>query len=289
MIIDTHRHYWQVSRGDYDWLDQAPVQLRRDFLPGHFARESEHAGPMRSILVQAAPTEAETRFLFELAQEQNDIAGVIGWVDFEADNVDARIRTLVRDGQGKLVGLRPMAQDIADPDWLARPSLDAAFSSLQEHGLTFDALVNAAQWPALRRRLSREPDLRVILDHAGKPDIASAPFAQWAERMSALAAQTSVYCKYSGLLSQLAQGMPGSAVDPYVEHLFACFGPARLVWGSDWPVVTIGASFDGWLHMAQAHAAKLSPGREADIFHRNAVRFYGLDRAGDQPLNGSDS
>jgi len=275
--IDAHQHYWRVQRGDYDWLGSAPQVLRRDFLPFELDPHRAAAGVRRAILVQAAPTEAETRFLFELARADRAVAGVVGWVDFEAPDVDARIAALVRDGDGLLVGLRPMAQDIEDPDWLGRPELDAAFASLQRHGLAFDALVRPDQLPALYARLRHEPQLRAVLDHGGKPVIDGiADFDSWAAQIAVLAERTSLHCKLSGLLTQLSPNQSEAALEPYVEHLFACFGPSRLLWGSDWPVLTLRGDYAHWIELARAYAHRLAPGHEDAIFGANAAAFYRL-------------
>jgi L-fuconolactonase len=276
MIIDAHQHYWQPRRGDYGWLEQAPMPLRKDFLPADIQAERRLAGVGASVLVQAAPTEAETRYLFELAHTDDDVLGVVGWVDFEAADVAARIEALVRDGDGLLVGLRPMAQDIADPDWLAKPVLDAAFDVLQQHGLAFDALVTPAQLPALARRLGREPSLRAVLDHAGKPSLACGGFRAWAMQIDRLADHAQLHCKFSGLLTQLATDMPEQAMDDYVEHLFACFGSERLLWGSDWPVLTLRGDYRHWLALAQKYTQTLAPASEAAVFGDNARSFYRL-------------
>ncbi|MGO4702567.1 amidohydrolase family protein [Dyella sp. 2RAB6] len=275
--IDAHQHYWRMQRGDYGWLADAPHVLRRDFLPFELDPHRAAAGVQRAILVQAAPTEAETRFLFELAHADRAVAGVVGWVDFEAADVDTRIAALVRDGDGLLLGLRPMAQDIDDPDWLARPALDAAFASLQRHGLAYDALVRPDQLPALLARLEREPQLRAVLDHGGKPVIDGvADFDTWAAPIAALAERTSLRCKLSGLLTQLAPNLSEQALAPYVEHLFACFGPSRLLWGSDWPVLTLRGDYAHWFALARAYVQRLAPGHEDAIFGGNAAAFYRL-------------
>ncbi|GAB2557820.1 amidohydrolase family protein [Rhodanobacter koreensis] len=278
MILDAHQHYWLLDRGDYGWLEQAPAILQRDFLPADIRGERISAGVSQCVLIQAAPSEAETRYLFGLARADEHVAGVVGWVDFEADDVAARIAALVRDGNGLLVGLRPMAQDMADPQWLARPSLDAAFDAMQQHDLAFDALVVPAQLRALDTRLAREPLLRVVLDHAGKPDIANGRFHEWARQIDRLAGDGRLHCKLSGLLTQLEAKLPDNAIDDYVGHLFARFGAERLLWGSDWPVVTLRGDYGHWLALAQTYTRALAPAFEEHVFGGNARRFYRLDR-----------
>ncbi|WP_266158145.1 amidohydrolase family protein [Dyella silvatica] len=289
IIVDAHQHYWSVRRGDYGWLDTAPETLRRDYLPDDLRAQRDQAQVWRTVLVQAAPSEAETRYLFELARSEPSIAGVVGWVDFAASDVRQRIDNLVRDGDGRLLGLRPMAQDIADPDWLARPALDAAFDALQAHDLAFDALVRLDQLPALRQRLSREHSLRAVLDHAGKPDIAHGEFDGWSVQITKLAEHSRLHCKFSGLLTQLAPGQGESAIDRYVEHLFERFGASRLLWGSDWPVLTTQSGYAHWLGLAQSYAKRLAPARLCDIFRGNASAFYRLDTAAPThpPLDGN--
>ncbi|GLQ98910.1 amidohydrolase family protein [Dyella mobilis] len=276
IIIDAHQHYWQPARGDYGWLAQAPESLRRAFLPTDLGAERKAAGVDFSVLVQAAPSEAETHYLFELARQDDTAVGVVGWVDMEADDVGQRIDALIRDGGGLLRGLRPMVQDLADPDWLSRTSLDRAFDHIQDRGLSFDALVGMAHRSALERRLQRHPHLRVVLDHAGKPAIASKGFAPWAAWIDELSQHPVLHCKLSGLLTLLERPLDENAIEPYVAHLFARFGAERLMWGSDWPVLTTHASFAQWLALALKLTDRYAPGSRAQVFAGNAARFYAL-------------
>ncbi|GLQ89901.1 amidohydrolase family protein [Dyella flagellata] len=277
IIVDAHQHYWQPARADYGWLAQAPATLQRAFLPRDLRAQRATAGVQYSVLVQAAPTEAETRYLFELAQEDPAVAGVVGWVDMEASDVDARIDALIRDGRGLLRGLRPMAQDLADPDWLARPSLDRAFDCIQDCGLSFDALVDMRQLPALLRRLRRHPQLNVVLDHAGKPAIGDGRFDQWTSWIDELSQHPLLQCKLSGLLTLLGEPVHEDAIEPYVADLFAHFGPQRLMWGSDWPLLTTRADYAHWLHVAMTLTERYAQGSQAEVFAANAVRFYALN------------
>src|SRR5271169_6632379 len=155
--IDAHQHYWSLQRGDYGWLTPRDAGLYRDFTPNDLSPELVECAVHATVLVQAAPTEAESRFLLDLAHRHPSIAGVVGWTDFEASDVAERISRLVRDGQGMLKGLRPMVQDISDPGWLDRPGLDAAFEAMVLHDLAFDALVTPKHLGAVARRLRRHP------------------------------------------------------------------------------------------------------------------------------------
>jgi L-fuconolactonase len=275
--LDAHQHFWRVSRGDYGWLTPEQGGLYRDFEPQDLLPQLVDCNVTGTILVQAAPTEAETRFLLGLAQQHTEIRGVVGWVDFEAADVRERIRALVREGAGKLKGFRPMVQDSADPRWLAKPSLDRAFDALVEHELTFDALVKPAHLEVLIRRVQRHTGLKTVLDHAGKPNIAAGQPEPWASQVQELARTTGSYCKLSGLLTEAAMSAGLAELDPYVAHVFGCFGAQRIIWGSDWPVLTTRASYREWFAMATQLVDRHAPGHAELVFSANARRFYHLD------------
>jgi L-fuconolactonase len=274
--VDAHQHYWCLKRGDYAWLTPSQGMLYRDFMPADLSDQLAECAVGATVLVQAAATETEIRFLIDLARRHASIAGIVGWVDFEADDVADRIRNLCQESGGKLKGLRPMVQDIDDPSWLERRSLDVAFDAMLDNDLSFDALVRPRHLPVLERRLQKHPALRAVLDHAGKPDIARADFAPWAAQIERLARITSLSCKLSGLSTQAAAATGTAALDPFVAHIFACFGADRIMWGSDWPVVTERMPYRQWLEMALEMVRRHAPGREAAVFAGNATQFYRL-------------
>lgn len=274
--VDSHLHFWQLARGDYLWLTPEFSALYRDFVPNDVDVTLRACGVDSVVVVQAAATEAETHYLLDLARQHPLIAGVVGWTDFEAADAPQRIAALCRDAQGRLKGLRPMVQDIADPQWLLRSELDPAFDALVANDLSFDALVAPVHLPVLAQRLARHPQLRAVLDHAGKPDIAGGGFAGWAQQIAHLAGQTNVLCKLSGLLTEAGRSASAADIEPYVAHLFASFGPGRIMWGSDWPVLTASADYLHWFDMARALVARLAAGYEEDVFANNAQRFYRL-------------
>ncbi|MGH6644558.1 MAG: amidohydrolase family protein [Pseudoxanthomonas sp.] len=275
--VDSHQHYWKLARGDYGWLTPEHATLYRDFVPGDLLPELMENSIAATVLVQAAPTEEETRYLLGLAQDHASIAGVVGWVDFEAQDAARRIGGLVSHGNGMLKGLRPMTQDIGDADWLSGSGLDSAFDALVEHGLTFDALVRTEHLHALRARMQRNPGLKVVIDHGAKPPIASGETGEWLSEIQRTAAETSAYCKLSGLLTEAAVGAADSGLQPYVDHLIAAFGAHRVMWGSDWPVLCDRSSYSAWLATAVRMLARNSPEDRQGIFGENAVRFYSLD------------
>lgn len=276
MIVDSHLHFWQLARGDYLWLTPEFSALYRDFAPNDIDVSLRACGVESVVVVQAAATEAETHYLLDLARQHPLIAGVVGWTDFEAADAPQRIASLCRTAQGRLKGLRPMVQDIPDPQWLLQPTLDPAFDALVANDLSFDALVAPVHLPVLAQRLSRHPQLRAVLDHAGKPDIAGDEFDDWAQQIARLADQTNMLCKLSGLLTEAGRSAAAADIEPYVAHLFASFGPGRIMWGSDWPVLTATADYLHWFEMAKALVGRLAAGHEEDVFANNAQRFYRL-------------
>ena len=277
MIVDAHQHFWRLDRSDYGWLQPQLGILYRDYLPQDFEPLLGANDVGATVLVQAAATENETRYLLELATAHPFIAGVVGWVEFEADDAAQRMAALVACGHGRLKGLRPMLQDIADPQWILKPQLDAAFAAMIEQDLTFDALATPQLLRPVMERLRRHPDLRAIIDHAGKPDIAGGAFSLWAEDIARLAGETAACCKLSGLLTEAHAGAGVDALDRYVAHVFACFGPKRVVWGSDWPVLNRASDYGRWLAVARELVRRHAPGYETEVFGTNAIALYGLE------------
>jgi L-fuconolactonase len=277
MIIDAHQHFWDLSRADYDWLTPDQSTLYRNYLPGDLAPTLSDHGVRATVLVQAAPTEAETRYLFRLALAYPFIAGIVGWVDFQSAGASGRISAMIADGRGRLKGLRPMIQDIPDPSWISGPSLDEAFDAMVKHDLVFDVLVRPAQIDEVRARLIRHPHLRAVLDHAGKPDIAEGSFDMWAEDLERLARDTTAHCKLSGLLTEAGIGASAKDLAPYVAHIFDCFGAQRVLWGSDWPVLNLVCDYGHWLALSRGFVNSFAARYEKDVFGGTATRLYQLE------------
>ncbi len=270
--IDAHQHLWQIARGDYGWLTPALGPIHRDFTPDDLAPLLARHGIDRTILVQAAPTEAETRFLLDIAARTAFVAGVVGWTDLEAPDAPARIAALAADPL--LVGLRPMAQDIPDLGFLGRPELAPALAAMVAHSLVFDALIKAEHIPATLALLAREPQLTVVIDHGAKPDLVTGDLAAWREGIAALAAHPQTVCKLSGLVTEAGPDWSLATLQPVVDHLLMTFGPQRLIFGSDWPVVTLRAPYARWFDAAQTLLDGCSADERAAIFGGTAQRVY---------------
>jgi L-fuconolactonase len=272
MRIDAHHHLWTLARGDYGWLTPELAAIYRDFRLSDLAPHLSAAGIDGTILVQAAPTEAETMFLLNVAETAEVVRGVVGWTDFDAAAGVARIEALA--AWNLLVGLRPMVQDIADDDWLLGAALPPLLTAMARNGLVFDALVLPRHLPRLLRVVDRHPDLQFVLDHCGKPPLATGEIARWQRDIALLAEHRNIVCKLSGLVTEAAPDWQIADLRQAVNHVVTCFGPRRMLWGSDWPVVNLAGGYAKWLAAAETLLADLSSDEKADIFGGNAARVY---------------
>ncbi len=272
MQIDAHQHFWRLDRGDYSWLTREAGSIYRDFLPPDLEPILARHAIAATILVQTAPTIAETRFLLSLAASTEFIAGVVGWADLTSPDAPNEIARLAADPL--LVGLRPMVQDIADDDYLLDPRLAPAIAAMTHHGLVFDALVLPRHLPRLLVFLERYPTLSVVLDHGAKPHLREHRLDPWRADIGAIAARPNTTCKLSGLVTEAAADWTLDDLRPAVAHLLAAFGPARLLWGSDWPVVERARGYDAWRTATGDLLAPLpAPDRRA-VLGDNAARIY---------------
>jgi L-fuconolactonase len=276
MRIDAHQHFWSVARNDYGWLTPAKGSIYRDFLPPDLKPLIERAGIAGTILVQAAPTVAETRYMLSLAAENSFIKGVVGWVDFESEGAAVDLSELKQDPA--FVGVRPMIQDIADDGWMLRDNIAPTFAAVIAEDLTFDALTFPRHLKYLATLLASYPEMRTVIDHASKPQIKDGDFSGWAEDMAFLARETSAYCKLSGLVTEAGSLWTADLLKPYVEHLLSTFGPGRLIWGSDWPVCTLAASYEAWLDATDWVLSGTSVSERDAVLGGNAIKAYKLKR-----------
>ena len=276
--IDAHQHYWSLAYRDYGWLQPTP-ELRpiyRDFGPADLHPHLDAAGIDATVLVQAAPSEAETWRLLQLAAAPGSrVAGVVGWCDLLDPDAPQRIARLA--AQPLLKGLRPMLQDLDDPRWILQDALQPALQAMVRHGLVFDALVKgAAQLDALCEFAAEHGALRIVLDHGAKPPLASGDLADWRAGISRLARAPNVHCKLSGLVTEAGAGWRVAGLRDGVEHLLAEFGAPRLLWGSDWPVLNLAADYHAWWRASGELLGSLNAAQREQVFGRNAVQCYGL-------------
>jgi len=254
-MIDAHVHIWRLGRNGCIWPAEEDGMLFRDW------SLDDYPGG-RVVLVQSQESILDTEWLLDVAAHDDRVAAVVGWADLHAPEWIAE--------RPKLVGLRPMVQG-READCYDDPSLAPGFAAMLDHGLRLDALVRVKHLASLGRLAARYPQLPIVIDHAGKPEIGGG-FVAWREAIAPLAALPNMMCKLSGLLTECGDA-PADAVAPYVAEILDLFGAERVMWGSDWPVVNAVSSYEAWL--AQAEALVPAAAHEA-VFGRTAARFYGL-------------
>jgi L-fuconolactonase len=270
--VDAHHHVWRLDRGDYDWITP-DMSIHRDYGLDDLRPLLHNIDA--TVLVQAAPTEAETDYLLEVARGSRGLVkGVVGWIDLTAPDAPKRINERARDPMIK--GLRPMLQDIADTYWLFRDEAKPALHAMAETGLCLDALIQPRHLPLMQIFTNLHPKLKIVIDHAAKPPIATRNMQPWADDLARLAKDSNVYCKLSGLATEAGPEWQMNDMRPWFEHICDCFGPSRLMWGSDWPVIEMSTPYQRWLTISQRFLFRYSLPDQDEIMCDTAVRFYGL-------------
>ncbi len=273
-IIDSHLHFWTLTTPGHEWPTAAEAAIHRDFAPADLRAAAGQVALDGVVLVQSQPNDIDTDWMLALATREPLVRAVVGWVDLADPTAPQQIASLA--GNPLLRSLRPMLQSIEDTDWLLDPSLAPAIGAMIDHGLRFDALVQPRHLPMLARFARRWPDLPIVIDHAAKPVAARGELDPWRADIAELG-RLGVFCKLSGLRTEQAPGQSADALVPYVEHLAETFH-GRLMWGSDWPVLTLsGDGYGDWLSDARRLAVR-SALDEDRLFAGCATEFYGLVR-----------
>jgi L-fuconolactonase len=274
MRIDAHQHFWSVARTDYGWLTPELPTLYRDFQPADLQPMLATHHVTGTVLVQAAPSAAEARYLLGLASQHAFIQGVVCWVDLTAADAPAVIDGLAQHPAFK--GVRPILQDLPDDAWIADAPIAPAIDQLIRLGLSFDALVKPRHLPYLLRFAQRHPQLPIVIDHAAKPDIAAGDFDNWRRDLAALARLPGMRVKLSGLVTEAGPGWTTGTLRPVIDTVLELFGPQATMWGSDWPVLNQAGDYAKWVHTSDELLAGLSPTERQAVFAGNAQDFYRL-------------
>lgn len=274
--VDAHQHFWRIARGDYHWMGDHVAPLLRDFGPEDLEPLLRRAGIGRTVLVQAAATEAETDYLLEIAAGTDFVAGVVGWLDMESDRFPERLE--VYRANPYFVGLRPMLEGLEDA-YILRPRVLENLAHVARSGLPFDILTFPRHLPHVLEALRQTPGLRAVVDHLSKPLIKDGTLDPWRADIAAIAAFPNVSCKVSGIVTEASADWSLEDLRPFVDHVVACFGPERLIFGSDWPVSTLAATYGEVVNAARTLlGGHFGPADMDRIFGGNAVDFYGLNR-----------
>ena len=271
-MIDSHQHFWNYDPAQYEWIDRSMSVLKHDFLPEDAHVVMKPLGVTGTIAVQARQSEAETEWLIELANDDPFIRGVVGWIDLRAADVE---RQLERVGhESCVVGVRHVVQ--AEPaGFLDDPAFRLGVAALARYDLVYDILIYERQMAEAARFAAAFPAQRMVLDHLGKPDIRHGEFARWRTGLAALAALPHVWCKLSGLVTEADRhSWTPAQLRPYLDAALELFGPERVMFGSDWPVCTVAASYEQVLALVRDAIAEYSPDEQAQILGHTAEAVY---------------
>ncbi len=274
MIIDAHQHFWTLGRGDYPWPNETVAPIFRDFIPDDLRPLLEEAGVDKTILVQATDTVAETEYLMQIAEATDFVAGVVGWVDLTAPDAIATIDRLRRNRW--LKGLRPMLQNIAKTDWILQKESTPALAHMAKCGLTFDALIQPRHLPTIVTLAELHPTLRIVIDHIAKPQVGAGrtPESTYLTQMQSLASHPNVTCKLSGMLTEAGDSWSEDDLKPFANAILTTFGPDRIMFGSDWPVVNLASDYSTWIALVRTFIVPLPTLSQERILGGTARQIY---------------
>lgn len=275
-VIDSHQHFWYYNPDTHGWIDDSMHLIRRDFLPDHLAPILKAHQINGTIAVQVEQTVSETNFLLDLAEKNDFILGVVGWVDLKSKDLDHQLQAL--DHHSKLVGFRHIVQGEADPIFVLQPEFRRGLEMIFERGYTYDLLIYPHQLPAALELLEYFPTTPIVIDHLAKPYIQAGYHKAWSLLMREIAAFPAVRCKWSGMITEAnwASWAPED-LKPYLDVTAEAFGPQRLMFGSDWPVLNVAGTYERVLAVIRDYISEWDEKDQAAVMGGNTRRFY-LDR-----------
>jgi L-fuconolactonase len=276
--IDAHHHLWRYSAAEYGWIDDRMQTLQRNFLVEDLRREITTAGVAGTIAVQARQSLEETDWLLSLAAEHSILRGVVGWAPLTDADFPGHLEELAV--HPKLKGLRHVLQGEAQDDFMLREDFNRGILALAGSGLVYDILIYERHLPFAIQFVDRHPNQVFVLDHLAKPSIKERRMSPWREQLKELAARPHIHCKLSGMVTE-ADWSHWTIDDlrPYFETALECFGPSRLLAGSDWPVCTLASSYSWWWKTLAELVSKLSVSEQDSILGGNAIRVYKLSES----------
>lgn len=274
-IIDTHHHFWKYSAKEYDWIDENMKAIRRDFLPVDLEKELKDAGVSGAVSVQARQSLEESDWLVGMAEKNSFLLGVVGWVDLRAKHVEKDLERLA--AHKKFKGVRHVVQGEPDGNFILGKEFGEGIKKLLPLGLRYDILIFERQLKPSIAFVDQHPKQVFILDHVAKPRIKDRVLTPWRENMLELARRPNVYCKISGMITE-ADWKRWSAADlaPYLDTAMEAFGPKRLMFGSDWPVMLVAGGYKQWVDLVTKTISRYSESEQERICYKNAEEAYKL-------------
>lgn len=272
MLLDAHQHFWRHDAAQYPWISKGSP-LHRDWLPGDLAELQRPLGIAGSIAVQARQSLAESDWLLGLADADPRVRAVVGWVDLRSPRVEEDLERLAR--HPRFAGVRHVVQDEPDDRFLLGADFLRGVGKLARFGLRYDVLIYARQLPATIEFVGKFPELPMVLNHIAKPDIKAGALLPWREQIRALARAPHLMCKVSGLVTAADPALwKPDDIRPFLDVIFEAFGPERILWGSDWPVCLLAASYERAFRLVDDYATQLTSAERAALFGGNCARFY---------------
>ena len=273
MIVDAHQHFWHYNPREYDWIDDRMGALRRDFMPDDLVPHMEQAGVDATIAVQTRQTVEETDWLLRLADAHPFIAGVVGWIDLRADDVETTVEQL--HDRPRLAGIRHIVQSEPDDRFLLDSAFGRGITALGRVGLPYDILIYPRHLPVAAEFVARFPSQTFVLDHLAKPEIRNGTIDEWARDIRRIAAAPNVWCKLSGLVTEADwQAWTPQQIHPYLDVAFECFGAARLIAGSDWPVCTLASDYSRTMAVVRDYLGACTSREREAVLGGNARVVY---------------
>lgn len=273
--IDSHQHFWNYDPVAYAWISDDMEIIRQDFLPHDLEPVLQEYGFHGCVSVQADQSETENHFLLEHAINNDFIKGVVGWVDFKAENVEERLSYYKQ--LDKMKGFRHILQGEADRAYMLQADFKRGIGKLKNFGFTYDILIYTDQIGFANEFAAAFPDQPFVIDHLAKPKIKDHEIDQWAKDMRAIAQNQNVSCKLSGMVTEADwKNWKPEDLTPYMDVIFDAFGAHRVMYGSDWPVCRVAATYGEQLSIYEAYVAKLSTDEKEKFWGGNAVKFYNI-------------
>lgn len=274
-IIDAHQHFWYYNKKTHAWIDDEMAVIRRDFLPKDLIPVFYNNNIEGCVAVQADQTEAETQFLCDLAIDHDFIKGVVGWVDLKSVEIENLLEKW--SAYEVIKGFRHIVQGEADHNFVLRPPFMNGMKALTKYDFTYDILIFPHQLLAAYELVIKFPNQKFIIDHIAKPYIKDGYYDGWAVMMRQISSIPNVYCKLSGMVTEACyQSWTAEQINPYIDHVLECFGPDRIVYGSDWPVCLVAGSYKEVLDLVRNRIARLSQDEQERIMALNVIDFYNL-------------
>lgn len=276
MTIDAHQHFWKFNAHRDSWITEEMNVIKRDFLPHDLLPELQGANIDGCIAVQASESEEENEFLLSLAAENNFIKGVVGWIDFCADDTEERLQFYAQNGTMK--GFRHILQKEVNRAFMLEPKFMKGIAKLKAFNFTYDILIHHDQLPFIPQFVQQFPEQKFVIDHLAKPDIKKGDIKNWQKQMKEVAQHQNVWCKVSGMITEADwKEWKPEHLTPYLDVVWEAFGAERLMFGSDWPVLNIAGNYSQWVNVLKTYLSSFSEDEQAQFWGRTATSFYNLE------------